>query len=188
MTNIEKMMLAIRENRIEEVKQLYKINTNIIFEKDREKDTPILKACRNCNAAPILAFLLEKGANVEDTDSIEQSPLIIATQHGCEDLVKMLLEKGANMHRALAVATEENHLVIAKILLDAGADPNEQNPDGETLLEIALRIHRGKHTALSKLFESEGEGKKQKKIQRNKSKKQKKRRVSRSSSKRRRGH
>jgi ankyrin repeat protein len=179
MTNIEKMMLAIRENRLEEVRQLYHLDNSLIFEKDREKDTPILKACRNCNAAPILAFLLEKGANVEDTDSIEQSPLIIATQHGCEDLVKMLLEKGANMHRALAVATEENHLVIAKILLDAGADPNEQNPDGETLLEIALRIHRGKHTALSKLFESEGEGKKRKKIQRNKSKKQKKRRVSR---------
>lgn len=176
MNNIEKMMLAIKENRLEEVRQLYHLDNSLIFEKDREKDTPILKACRNCNAAPILAFLLEKGANIEDTDSIEQTPLIIATQHGCEELVKMLLEKGANMHRALAVATEENHLVIAKMLLAAGADPNEQNTDGETLLEIALRIHRGKHTVLSKLFESEGEGKKQKKIQRNKSKKQKKRR------------
>ena len=102
--------------------------------------------------------------------------MIIATQHGCEQLVKMLLEKGANMHRALAVATEENHLIIAKMLLDAGADPNEQNPDGETLLEIALRIHRGKHTALSKLFEGEGQGKKRKNTQKNKSKKQKKRR------------
>ena len=166
-------MLAIRENRLEEVQQLYHLDNSLIFEKDREKDTPILKACRNCNAAPILAFLLEKGANVEDTDSIEQSPLIIATQHGCEDLVKMLLEKGANMHRALAVATEENHLDIAKMLLDAGADPNEETTDGETLLEIALRIHRGKHTALSKLFEGQGEGKKRKKTQK---KRQKKRR------------
>jgi ankyrin repeat protein len=171
MSNIEKMMLAIRENQLEEVKQLYKLNANILFEKDREKDTPILKACRNCNAASILAFLLEKGANIEDTDSIEQTPLIIATQHGCEDLVKMLLEKGANMHRALAVATEENHLVIAKMLLDAGADPNEESADGETLLEIALRIHRGKQTALSKLFDREGEGKKRKKTQRKKQRK-----------------
>jgi ankyrin repeat protein len=175
-----KMMVAIRENDLEEVKQLFAVDNSLIFEKDKEQDTPILKACRICNAAPILTFLLEKGANVEDRDSIEQTPLIVATQHGCQQLVKILLEKGANIHRSLAVATEENHLDIARMLLDAGADPNEQNTDGETPLEIALRIHRGKPTELSRLFEGGGEGrgkgKKRKNTQKNKSKKQKKRR------------
>ena len=172
------MMLAIRENRLEEVQQLYAVDNSLIFEKDREKDTPILKACRNCNAAPILTFLLEKGANIEDVDSIHQTPLIIATQHGCDQLVKKLLEAGGNVHHkaeysrnALITATEENYPKIVRMLLEAGADPNVLNEDGETPMEIALRIHRGKQTELSRTF---GKGKKTKKQRKPRKQKQSK--------------
>ncbi len=161
------MMVAIHENRLEEVRQLFAVDPSILFKKDREKDTPILKACRNCNAEPILTFLLENGANVEDCDSINQTPLIIASQHGCIQLVKKLLEAGANVHHtaeysknALITATEENYPKIVRMLLDAGADPNVLNEDGETPMEIALRIHRGKQTDLSRTF---AKGKKTKK-------------------------
>ena len=176
MNNIEKMMVAIWENRLEEVQQLYAVDNSLIFEKDREKDTPILKACRNCNAAPILTFLLEKGANIEDVDSIHQTPLIIATQHGCDQLVKKLLEAGGNVHHkaeysrnALITATEENYPKIVRMLLEAGADPNVLNEDGETPIEIALRIHRGKQTELSKTF-GKGKTKKQSKTRKQKQK------------------
>ena len=169
-----KMMVAIRETKMDEVRQLFALDNSILFEKDREKDTPILKACRNCNAERILHFLLENGANIEDRDSINQTPLIIASQHGCDQLVKILLKAGANVHHtaeysknALITATEENYPKIVRMLLEAGADPNVLNEDNETPMEIALRIHRGKPTELSKTF---GKGK------RSKTKKQRKNR------------
>ena len=155
-----KMMLAIRENRLEEVRQLYHLDNSLIFEKDKEKDTPILKACRICNAQEIVNFLLEKGAGIEDLDSIRQTPLIVASQHGCKDIVQKLLDAGANVHHkaeysrnALITATEEGDVEIVKMLLSAGADPKEVNDVDETPQMIALRIHRGKPTQLSKLFE-----------------------------------
>ena len=155
-----KMMLAIRENRLEEVRQLYHLDNSLIFEKDREKDTPILKACRECNARECVDFLLEKGAGIEDLDSIRQTPLIVASQHGCKDIVEKLLAAGANVHHkaefsrnALITATEEGDVEIVRILLAAGADPKEVNDVDETPQMIALRIHRGKSTNLSKLFE-----------------------------------
>lgn len=178
--NIERMMVAIDETKMDEVRQLFAVDNSILFEKDREKDTPILKACRNCNAEPILTFLLENGANVEDRDSINQTPLIIAAQHGCDKLVKKLLEAGANVHHtaeysknALITATEENYPKIVRMLLEAGADPNVLNEDGETPMEIALRIHRGKQTELSKTF---GKGKRSKTKKQRKIRKQSKNR------------
>ena len=160
MSNIEKMMAAIQKNDLDEVKRLFAIDNAIIFEKDREKDTPILKACRECNAQEIVDFLLEKGAQVEDLDSIRQTPLIVASQHGCKDIVEKLLAAGANVHHkaefsknALITATEEGDVEIVRILLAAGADPKEVNDVDETPQMIALRIHRGKSTNLSKLFE-----------------------------------
>jgi ankyrin repeat protein len=176
MSNIETMMAAIQKNDLDEVKRLFAIDNAIIFEKDREKDTPILKACRECNAREcnaqeIVDFLLEKGARIEDLDSIRQTPLIVASQHGCKDIVKKLLAAGANVHHkaefsrnALITATEEGDVEIVRILLEAGADPKEVNDVDETPQMIALRIHRGKSTNLSKLFEG---GTKKKKTKRN---------------------
>jgi hypothetical protein len=182
MSNIQKMMVAIQENNLNEVKRLFAIDGAILFEKDKEKDTPILKACRVCNAQEIVHFLLEKGAGIEDLDSIRQTPLIIASQHKCKNLVKILLDAGANVHHkaeysrnALITATEEADVEIVKMLLLAGADPNEPNDVDETPQMIALRIYRGKPTQLSKLFEGgkrkQGKSKKRK----NKGKKTRKR-------------
>ena len=133
-----------------EVKRLLSINPGIINEKDREKDTAIMKACRDCNATEVVAFLLENGANINDKeyrDLIDQTPLIIAAFNGCTDIVKMLLDSGADIgHRndqgenALISASQEGNIDVVKVLLDAGADKNQSNADGETPLELAIRL------------------------------------------------
>jgi ankyrin repeat protein len=137
-----------------EVKRLFALNPGIINEKDREHDTAIMKACRDCNGKDVVAFLLENGANINDKeyrDLIDQTPLIIAAFNGCTDIVKMLLYAGADIgHRndqgenALISAAQEGNIDVVKVLLEAGADVNQTNADGETALDLAIRLRQKK--------------------------------------------
>jgi ankyrin repeat protein len=125
-------------------------NGDLLNAKDREYDTAIMKACRDCNATDLVSFLLEKGANINDKeyrDLIDQTPLIIAAFNGCADIVQMLLDAGVTdiNHKndqgesAILAATQEGHKEVVQILLDAGADINQPNSDGETALAIVTR-------------------------------------------------
>jgi hypothetical protein len=145
---------AAQNGDLNEVKRLFALNPGIINEKDREKDTAIMKACRDCNAVNVVAFLLENGANINDReyhDLIDQTPLIIAAFNGCTDIVRMLLDAGANIEHkndqgenALISAVQEGHIDTVKLLLDAGADVNQSNTDGETALDLAIRLRQKK--------------------------------------------
>jgi ankyrin repeat protein len=142
---------AAQNGNLNEVKHLFNLNPGIINTKDREKDTAILKACRNCNAMDVVAFLLEKGAYINDRDTIDQTPLIIASQNGCKDIVLTLLDAGANIHHkndqgenALISAAQEGHIDVVKVLIEAGADVNESNSDGETPLSLVIKLKQKK--------------------------------------------
>ena len=169
-----------------EVKRLFALNPGIINEKDREHDTAIMKACRDCNNINVVAFLLKNGANINDRDTIDQTPLIIAAFNGCTDIVKMLLDAGANIEHkndqgenALISAVQEGHIDTVKLLLDAGADVNQSNTDGETALDLAIRLRQKKE--LIELLREKTDGamgikKKVKRMKEKTSKKKRKRR------------
>ena len=134
---------------LDEVKRLFR--PEIINIRDHEKDTALLKASQNCDAINMVSFLLENGADVDDRDLIDQTPLIVASQHGCKNIVELLLNAGSNItHKnqqgetALLTATQEGHIDVVKILLDAGADVNEPNAEGETPLMIAIKLRHKK--------------------------------------------
>jgi ankyrin repeat protein len=145
---------AAQNGDLNEVKRLFALNPSIINELDREHDTAIMKACRDCNTTNVVAFLLENGANINDReyrDSIDQTPLIIAAFNGCTDIVRMLLDAGANIEHkndqgenALISAAQEGNINVVKVLLDAGADVNQANTDGETALDLAIRLKQQK--------------------------------------------
>ena len=151
---MSKFVEAAQNGDLNEVKRLLNINPDIINELDREHDTAIMKACRNCNGKDVVAFLLDNGANINDKeyrDLIDQTPLIIAAFNGCTDIVRMLLDAGADIgHRndqgenALISASQEGNIDVVKVLLDAGADKNQPNADGETPLELAIRLKQKK--------------------------------------------
>jgi ankyrin repeat protein len=145
---------AAHDGDLNEVKRLFALNPDIINEKDREHDTAIMKACRNCNAIDVVTFLLENGANINDKeyrDLIDQTPLIIAAFNGCTDIVRMLIDAGADIHHrndqgenALISAAQEGNIDVVKVLLNAGADVNQPNADGETALSLAITLKQKK--------------------------------------------
>ena len=180
---------AIDNNDLNELKRLLSIDSTVINKKYRG-DTAIMKASRRCDGSNVVAFLLEKGANINDTeirDTIDQTPIIVAAQGGCKDIVEMLLQAGANIeHRndqgenALISAAQEGHKEIVKMLLDAGANINQENADGETALDLAIRLKQKKELLdllLEHGAEAKGKGKGLKKAKTRRNKKTKKRRT-----------
>lgn len=177
------------------VKQMLEENGDLLNAKDRERDTAIMKAVRNCNATDVVSFLLSKGANINDPeyrDTINQTPIIVAAQHGCADIVRLLIQAGIKdiNHKndqgesALLAAAQEGHKEVVQIMLDAGADINQPNSDNETALAIVTR-NRHKKEYIDFLIENgaEAEGgglKKKKRRRRTRNVKKSKRRTKRS--------
>ncbi|KAI8712264.1 hypothetical protein NCS52_01324100 [Fusarium sp. LHS14.1] len=69
----------------------------------------------------VVKLLLERGAEVNQTDRGCRSPLSLAVDVEDRSLVQLLLKHGANIGTALIEAAEHNHLGIVQDLLEAGA-------------------------------------------------------------------
>lgn len=192
MTSLE-FVEAAANNDLHKVRQMLESDGSLLNAKDREHDTAIMKAARNCNATDVVSFLLEKGANFNDEqyrDTINQTPIIVAAQHGCTEIVRLLIEAGIKdiNHKndqgesALLTAAQEGHKEIVKILLEAGADINQPNSDGETALAIVTR-NRHKKELIDFLIvngaQAEASGIKKKKRRKTKRSKKTKRRTKR---------
>ena len=198
MTSLE-FVEAAANNDLHKVRQMLESDGRLLNAKDREHDTAIMKAARNCNATDVVSFLLSKGANFNDEqyrDTINQTPIIVAAQHGCADIVRLLIEAGIKdiNHKndqgesALLTAAQEGHKEIVGILLEAGADINQPNSDGETALAIVTRnrhkkelidflVENGAFTSVK--AEAEAIGIKKKRRRRTKRSKKTKRRTKR---------
>ncbi|CAG0894433.1 unnamed protein product [Darwinula stevensoni] len=94
-------------------------------------------------------MLLEKGADVNATNSIGNTPLHAAASAGHAACMRVLIQAGANvnaenkdyerpLHAASTFATSEP----VKILLDAGADVDAINKKRETALHAAAAVKR----------------------------------------------
>lgn len=106
----------------------------------------LLEAVEDANVDSV-KNLLEKGADVNTTDTYGRTPLRLAVDEdeNATKIVKALLEKGAepdkvrdtNMTTPLQIAAEIGNIEIVKALLAAGADANIRNNHNKTPLELA---------------------------------------------------
>jgi len=100
-----------------------------------------------------LSLLLDAGADIDTISDEGYSLLMHATEAGDLDRVRFLLGKGANANAtstgeaALLKAISLDHIEIAKLLLKAGADPNQRDVDGYGPLAFC-RTRRAVHLLL----------------------------------------
>jgi len=121
-----------------------------IYYKDEKGVSTLLQACHR-GFADIAAALIErhkssgnKSTYLDDASEEGIRPLIAAASEGHVDVVKLLIESGADINAkdqdettALMAAAARGHVNVVKLMLDAGAKLDEQNRDGHTALMFA---------------------------------------------------
>ncbi len=95
-----------------------------------------------------------KKADIEHGDVLGQTALFYATNHSQGEIVKLLLNKGANPNHqdlagdtALMLAVRLNQLDQVKILVEAGADFDLKNKAQQSASELAVAIRRASEIA-----------------------------------------
>jgi len=159
--NIKKILLdrdaALLKIIIEESPQLIELIKSQIKEIFQEDNRDYVNelfyfACIN-NRADIVTFFLDlnKDTNLIDIDKenrdpkfqVMDTPLLAASDYGFSDIVKILLENGANPNKtrnddyscsALHLACEKGHFNIVELLLAHKADVDSKSRNGITVL------------------------------------------------------
>jgi ankyrin repeat protein len=167
------LMLAARAGSVDGVKLLLDAGANIEAKDSLRQTTALSWAAENRHSA-VVALLLARGADTKaaslvvipkgrnaaaDGDEIDLSPLpananakggvtalMVATREGSLDIMKMLLDGGADINQqsgngstALLVAVQNGNADTARLLLERGADVNIATAKGWTPLFMAVK-------------------------------------------------
>jgi ankyrin repeat protein len=93
----------------------------------------------------VLRILLEAGVPVDDVDRLTFTALREASDRGAEDVVRFLLDQGAEMNcepiwrNPLYAALKKGHPGVVKTLIDAGADTTLPSAREGNALEVAAQ-------------------------------------------------
>ncbi|XP_030756084.1 ankyrin repeat domain-containing protein 17 isoform X3 [Sitophilus oryzae] len=136
------LMEAAREGHEEMVHLLLGQGANINAQTDETQETALTLAC--CGGFMEVADILIKGG--ADIELGASTPLMEAAQEGHIDLVRFLLEYGANVNAvtqtndtALTYACENGHTDVSELLLQYGGDLEHESEGGRTPLMKACR-------------------------------------------------
>jgi len=106
--------------------------------------TDIHGAIRSGDTARVKAMLAARPGLIEIKKDYGYTPLLVAAETGCQDIVKLLLAKGSAENEtdyfgntALHLAAGGGHTQIVRILLDKGANPALKNSQGDLPLHLA---------------------------------------------------
>ena len=141
------MRLATRLERREALEALLKhgadIDVLILNEESNGFVTPLLEAIER-GSAGFVAYLLERGAKANGTDSKTGSPLRHAVWNSQTRAVELLFAHGASLPTEepkglglLDLAVARDDVEIARMLLERGAPPNLRDSEGKRPLDRA---------------------------------------------------
>jgi uncharacterized protein len=110
--------------------------------RDRDNMTPLLNAVYYSQLGP-LKILLDKGANINATGGpISDTPLHVAVTNGQYEVIRILLGRGADVNAMSNAGTPIFYSAIqgdrrsAKVLLDAGANPNLKSDEDDAVTPL----------------------------------------------------
>jgi len=173
------VIAAAHDGNLEVVKLLVERGANLAAPRERaskrEDAAPIasippsklgeatpLTAAADANDTATVRYLVEKGADINASNGLGDTALILAASHGNVDVIKLLLSKGADVNAvdtpdggrvkngpialgsftALSYAAVYGGYDAVKLLLDAGAKVNVQDIRGMTPLMLAIASDR----------------------------------------------
>jgi ankyrin repeat protein len=104
---------------------------------------------------------LRESANIQATDNDNiKAPLLVVAEKGHKQIVKLLLDKGANVNaqsgyygNTLQAASKGGHEAVVQLLLDKGAEVNAQGGVYSNALQAASK---GGHEAVAQLLLNKG--------------------------------
>jgi FOG: Ankyrin repeat len=108
-------------------------------------DNIFLNACKNGQKGVVETFVKKGGINYNKRDENGNTPLYYAAQKGARDIVKLLIENGADATIAnnqsitpLHAVSKTGNKEIITILTENGADVNATDKEGKTPLIYAV--------------------------------------------------
>jgi ankyrin repeat protein/L-ascorbate metabolism protein UlaG (beta-lactamase superfamily) len=130
---------AARQGNLDVLKQLVTAGLSLNCGPDQWGATPLAGAAQR-GQVPVVTFLLDSGADPNETTPEGENPLTFAAGMGKRDCVRILLDKGAdvkyvrNGFSALAASLWNPDVEIVRMLLAAGADATIASDNGWNLL------------------------------------------------------
>ncbi len=134
---------AIRQGDLEVVRTQLEKNPELIGNRDQRGSTPLILAAYY-NHGPVVAYLLRKGAPVDEKDSSGSTALMGACFKGYVEIAQQLIAAGADINSShpmggscLIFAVSFKQEAIARLLIAQGADLNGKDARGLTALDHA---------------------------------------------------
>lgn len=144
-------MLNLLSKDFNDIQLLIQDDENLIREKDRN-DRTILHWAALQGKERLVEYILEnfkKLIEIDQRDDVQATPLILATLGGNLNIVKMLLNNGAdinarnwNGHSSLQYACSKGWHTIVEYLLENNADINIRDKYGDTCLHRTVVLGR----------------------------------------------
>lgn len=142
--------LAIKNKKLKIVQLLIENNARTNCFKKRRNNS-ILHFAARCSSVDIIAYLIEKGFYTNKANLDNDTPLHIAIWAKQYKIVRLLIknENGSindiihkkNENNLLHFAAEHGSAEILKYLIDKKVDINYTNSDGETPLQLAIKMN-----------------------------------------------
>ena len=109
----------------------------------------IFKECKSGTLSGVRWFIENEHVNINITNEDHETPVYIASYINRFDIVKYLIEKGADPNiptkyqwTPLCRAIEKGHVDVSKYLIDHGANVNYSFDNGHTIMHTAALNHR----------------------------------------------